>query len=161
MSESLVHRATAALLRELVEGAAEKEAWILNPGDAGILRSLDGLTAAQASTPSATGSSVASHVAHLTYGLGLLNRWAAGESPFAEASYAASWERTRVDDAEWARLRGELAAEGRRWLESVARPRGLDEAELKGVISSVVHLAYHFGAIRQIEPRAKGPKARD
>jgi hypothetical protein len=31
--------------------------------------------------------------------------------------------------------------------------------ELKGVIGVVVHLAYHLGAIRQIDAAAQGPKA--
>jgi hypothetical protein len=30
--------------------------------------------------------------------------------------------------------------------------------ELTGLMSSVAHLAYHFGAIRQINKDARGPK---
>jgi hypothetical protein len=33
--------------------------------------------------------------------------------------------------------------------------------EVDGVIGSVVHLAYHVGAIRQIHAEARGPKAND
>jgi hypothetical protein len=29
------------------------------------------------------------------------------------------------------------------------------------MLSSVVHLAYHLGAIRQINPAAAGPRAKD
>lgn len=33
--------------------------------------------------------------------------------------------------------------------------------ELNGVIASIAHLAYHVGAIRQIDLSAKGPSAND
>ena len=55
---------------------------VLNGGDTGLLRSLDHLSAAAASAPSAGGPSIAAHVEHLRYGLSLMNRWAAGENPF-------------------------------------------------------------------------------
>ena len=33
------------------------------------------------------------------------------------------------------------------------------QIELNGVISSIAHLAYHFGAIRQIDRATRGPAA--
>ena len=36
-----------------------------------------------------------------------------------------------------------------------------DERELTGVAASVVHLAYHIGAIRQIDRSIRGPAATD
>jgi hypothetical protein len=36
-------------------------------------------------------------------------------------------------------------------------PRQIDESDLNGVIGSIAHLAYHLGAIRQINPAARGP----
>ena len=38
-------------------------------------------------------------------------------------------------------------------------PRELSPMELNGVIASVAHLAYHLGAIRQIDRSIQGPKA--
>ena len=69
------------LFGELVEGVRTTEAYVLNQGDPGLLRSLDTLDAAAASRVNAGGSSIAAHVDHVRYGLSLLNRWAAGENP--------------------------------------------------------------------------------
>ena len=43
----------------------------------------------------------------------------------------------------------------------MATPRELTSVELTGLIAAVVHLAYHLGAIRQIDPSLQGPKAAD
>ena len=44
-----IHEAVTTLLRELVGGSGPEEAWILNPEDPGLLRSLNRLTAEAAS----------------------------------------------------------------------------------------------------------------
>ena len=44
------------------------------------------------------------------------------------------------------------------WLAAVVVPRALTPVELNGVVGSLVHLAYHVGAIRQIHAGARGPK---
>jgi hypothetical protein len=155
-------RAVAALLRELIDGAAADAAWVLNPEDQGLLRSLDRLSAASASAPvSGGGPSIAAHVDHVRYGLELLNRWSRGENPFADANYGASWRRTLVSDAEWTLLRDRLRAEAHAWLQAIQQPRHLSGTELTGVLASVAHLAYHLGAIRQIDCSLRGPQARD
>ena len=95
---------------------------MLNRGDAGLLRSLDKLSATAASAPTPHGSSIAAHVEHLRYGLSLMNRWAAGENPFDDADWRASWRKTRVYAAQWKQLRDALAEEAHRWLESLKQP---------------------------------------
>ena len=47
----------------------------------------------------------------------------------------------------------------RRWHAALKTPRELSLLELNGVIASIAHLAYHFGAIRQIDYSTHGPKA--
>ena len=150
-----------ALFAELVEGASGADAYLLNKGDPGLLRSLDKLSATAASAITATGSSIAAHVDHLRYSLSLMNRWSAGEDPFATADWTASWRKTRVTAAQWKQLREELATEARRWLENLRNPRELEQSELNSVAGSIVHLAYHVGAIRQIDLTARGPAAFD
>jgi hypothetical protein len=147
------------LFSELVEGASQPESYVLNSGDPGLLRSLDKLSATAASAITPTGSSIAAHVDHLRYGLSLMNRWSAGEKPFEDADWSASWRRTRVTAAQWKQLRDELAAETHRWLESLEKPRDVTQSELNGVTGTIVHLAYHVGAIRQIDLTARGPAA--
>jgi hypothetical protein len=154
-------RALAALFDEIVEGPPGETAFILNPGDEGLLRSLDRLGADEASRPGANGSSVASHAEHLRYSIGLLNRWQHGEEPFSGADYAPSWDRVRVSESEWADLRRRLAAALAEWRPSLTAPRDESEVALNGVVASVVHLAYHFGAIRQLARAARGPRARE
>jgi hypothetical protein len=145
------------LFNELLEGPSPDAAYMLNSGDAGLLRSLDKLTAAQASAVASGGASIAAHVDHLRYGLSLLNRWIAGESPFGGADWAASWRKTTVSDAEWQRRRDELGSEARRWLENLRTSREVSAAELNVIVGSIAHLAYHVGAIRQIDRAARGP----
>lgn len=131
-------------------------AFVLNPGDSGLLKVLDGLSAASASTASHGGGTIAAHADHLRNGLSLMNRWAAGENPFADANWAASWERMTVSEAE---LRAGLRSEVERWYAALQEPREVAGIEVDGVIGSIVHLAYHLGAMRQIDPRVRGPKA--
>lgn len=162
MNTSDLDRSLASLFRELVRGAPADGAFVLNPGDVGLLASLDCLSAAEASVSGSGGATVAAHVEHLRYGLSLMNRWAAGEeNPFAGADWAAAWTRRAVSEGEWAELREGLRAEVDRWHAALQQPRDVAGAELDGVIGSVVHLAYHLGAIRQIAPGARGPRAGD
>jgi len=147
----------AILLRELVDGPPGDEAYMLNRGDAGLLRSLDMLSAEDASTAVHGGATIAAHVDHLRYGLSLMNRWSAGENAFADADWSAAWRTTRVSDAAWRELREALRAEAHRWIDAVQAPRDVSSMELNGIIGSIAHLAYHLGAIRQIGRAARGP----
>jgi hypothetical protein len=52
-------RAVSTLFRELVNGPAAGAAFMLDPGDEGLLRSLDKVSAAEASTTVGGGSSIA------------------------------------------------------------------------------------------------------
>jgi hypothetical protein len=147
----------ATLLSELVDGAPKSGAYILNAGDPGLLRSLDLLSAEAASATVAGGSSIAAHIEHVRYGLSLMNRWAGGENPFASADWGAAWRRSTVTDAEWSELRTALRKEAREWLAVLQEPRQVERAELNGVIGSIAHLAYHLGAVRQMDRVLKGP----
>jgi hypothetical protein len=147
------------LFRELMDGPS-REAYMLNAGDAGLLRSLDKLSAEQASAGVAGGASIAAHVDHLRYGLSLMNRWSEGENPFAEADWGASWKKTSVSAAEWQELRTALRIEANRWVEALRAPRDVTGIELNGIVGSIAHLAYHLGAIRQIDRTTRGPAER-
>jgi hypothetical protein len=101
-------------------------------------------------------------VDHVRYGLELMNRWASGEeNPFATANYSQSWQRQSVNEEEWRNLREALARELQSWERAVREPRDLDGTGLTGMIASVVHLAYHLGAIRQLNGAIAGPRAKD
>jgi hypothetical protein len=154
--------ALSRLLDELLGGPTAGAAFVLNPEDPGLLPSLAKLSAAEASAiPSDGGASIAAHVDHLRYGLELLNRWSRGENPFVDADYSASWKRSTVSEAGWADRQESLRREAASWRDALLQPRPLDDVEFMGVVASVVHLAYHLGAIRQINRAVRGPEARD
>ena len=151
------------LYRELIEGAPTNGlAYMLNGGDDGLLKSLDKLSAAGASKTSGGGASIAAHVDHLRYGLSLMNRWAAGErNAWKSADWTASWKTSSVSDDEWNRLRAALREEAERWLDAIRTPREVSEVELNIVVGNIAHLAYHLGAIRQIDRSTRGPSAEE
>jgi hypothetical protein len=160
IAEDLSHALTT-LLREVLEGPAASGAFVLNRTDKGLLASLDALSADAASIRRDGYSSVAAHVEHLRYGLELLNQWARGEDPWSTANYAMSWQRDRVTGEQWKTLRNALRSEAHAWMSAAARHKDWNEQATTEVIASVVHLAYHLGAIRQIAPATRGPRASD
>jgi len=160
MKTTDLNPALGRLFAELVDGASRPSgAFILNTGDVGLLRSLDKLSAPEASRAVNDGATIAAHAQHVRYGLSLMNRWAAeGGNPFADATWDAAWRISGVDDAAWQEIRNGLRDEVRRWLAALTSPRDVSDVELTGMIASIAHLAYHLGAIRQIDRQARGPK---
>ena len=160
MDTNRTTRALTTLFSELVDGAPTGgDAFILNSGDVGLLRSLDKLSAQDASQSVNGGATIAAHAQHVRYGLSLMNRWAAeGGNPFADAKWDEAWKLSTVDEAAWREIRDGLAAELRHWRTVLETPRDLRGIELAGMIASVAHLAYHLGAIRQIDKGARGPR---
>jgi hypothetical protein len=156
-----LHTSLALLFAELTDGPSPDAAYMLNRDDPGLLRSLDGLSAAAASkTPVPGGASIAAHVDHLCYGLDLMNRWSEGEAdPWSGADWTASWRRATVTESEWAALRERLRQTTRRWRKGLQTPREMSALELNGVIASVGHLAYHLvPSGKSIDPcRARRP----
>ena len=152
--------ALARLFAELVNGVRKGgNAFILNSGDAGLLRSLEKLSTDDVSQSVNNGATIAAHARHVQYGLSLMNRWAReGGNPFADATWDEAWKTSRVDESEWRSIRDGLQQETSRWLEVLGSPRDVSEMELAGMIGSVAHLAYHLGAIRQIAKDARGPR---
>lgn len=75
--------------------------------------------------------------------------------------WTASWRKNVVSDAEWKALRDELRQETTAWIEVLRTPREFNEIETGWVTGTIAHVAYHFGAIRQIDRAARGPTAED
>ena len=161
MQTNDITRSLTTLFSELVYGAKAPAGgnFVLNSGDAGLLSSLDKLSAADASRSVHSGATIGAHAQHVRYGLELMNDWAArGGNPFANAKWDEAWKISAVNDAQWAEIRGGLAHEARRWLEVIGSPRDVSPVELSGMIGETVHIAYHLGAMRQITASARGPK---
>lgn len=158
LNADMVLKSAQRLLTELVDGPEPaKGTWVLDPDPkAGLLGTLDGLTAQQASrhiVPEE--SSIAGHANHLNFSLSLMNRWAAGEKPFAGADWKGSWNIQTVDDIQWQDLRRKIREQAHGWMKAMQTPREWNEEDLAGVFASIVHLAYHLGAIRNTLEAAK------
>lgn len=161
MNTANVTSSLTTLLSELVDGTPTSGGYMLNRGDVGLLRALDRLSADDASQIVNGGSSIAAHVDHVTYYLSLMNRWSEGEKPWRTADWSASWRRTSVTEEGWAELRQSFADEVRKWFAVCGEPREVEAVELTGMIASIVHLAYHVGAIRQMDRKTGGPLAKN
>ena len=160
MDTAEISKTLATLFRELVDGVPRDPSYMLNTGDIGLHGSLEKLSAEDASRTSLGGASIAAHVDHLRYGLALMNQWKAGvKNPWAGADWTQSWKISSVSDAEWNRLRRELGNETHQWLNSLSSARSMDETQLLYMIASIAHLAYHLGAVRQIDRGIRGPTA--
>jgi hypothetical protein len=153
----------STLMDELIKGSPNPAArtYILNRGDTGLLASLDQLPATAASAMHG-GPSIAAHVDHLRYGLAVINGWARNEPlPFADMDWTASWRKNVVSDDEWRTLRHELRREATTWIEVLRTPREVSDVEAGWMAGTIAHVAYHFGAIRQIDRATRGPTAED
>ena len=150
--DSIFQRAVSNMLTEILDGPPGQEAYVLNPGDSGLLRQLDMIEASAASKRPMPGkTTIAAHADHLHFGLAILNRWAAGEAnPWAGADWNGSWQRTTVTDAQWRTLREGLRQEADKWRNMVATRTNWDDMAAAAALSTAAHTAYHFGAIRQI-----------
>src|SRR5690349_5234639 len=111
-------QALSRLFSELADGTSGRgNAFILNTNDVGLLRSLEKLSAADASTSVNEGATIAAHAQHVRYGLSLMNRWAReGGNPFADAKWDEAWTISAVDAGTWDEIRAGLRDETQRWL---------------------------------------------
>src|SRR5262245_8962566 len=151
-TDSVFQRALSNILTEIFDGPPGQEAYLLNPGDPGLLRQLDTIEARAASErPMAGKTTIAAHVDHVHFGLSILNRWVAGEAnPWDGADWNASWHRTTVNEDQWRVLRNGLCHEAEKWREVVATRANWDDIGAAAALSTAAHTAYHLGAIRQI-----------
>jgi hypothetical protein len=153
-------RTLGHLFSELVDGVtAETGGFMLNTGDIGLLRSLEKLSPEDASRSTNGGATIAAHAQHVRYGLSLMNQWGSeGGNPFANAKWDEAWKISRVGAAQWTQIQNGLRDEAHRWLQVLKAPREVHGVEFTGMVSSIAHLAYHLGAIRQIDKATRGPR---
>ena len=158
MNTAETARTLSHLFSELVNGV-DKNGFVLNTGDIGLAKSLDKLSSADASRSTNDGATIAAHAQHVRYGLSLMNEWGTkGGNPFANAKWDEAWKVSKVDAAQWQEIRDGLRQETRNWLKVLQTPREAAGIEFTGMVSSIAHLAYHMGAIRQINKSARGPR---
>lgn len=136
------------LLVESFRGEEGGETWYLD--DEGLLATARSASAERASRGAVEGgATIAGHVEHVRWFVALLNAFARGERPAVD--WTESWSVRVVDDEAWREL---LAALEREFEELHAHlGRGIDPEDaqrLMPVLATVVHVAYHVGAVRQL-----------
>ncbi|HHY89060.1 MAG TPA: hypothetical protein GYA06_09095 [Chloroflexi bacterium] len=150
------------LLEEAYPGPPDPGAtWFIdNEPDAGILGTIKGVTAAEASVSmdgsGKPGTTIASNVEHLRWSLANVNNTLRGGE--YSPDWRASWTVVEVDEAGWDRLRGELRREYEDLCEAIPRVQALDEVWLNGMLALIPHAAFHLGLVRQMIERVRAQK---
>lgn len=137
-------------LKELFDGLADDEpVWVTSGGrDSSLHGSLEQLTAQQASRVFGQ-TTIAAHVGHLVFSIGMVNRWAEGQQPAGD--WASSWSHSMVDDAEWDDLRTRLRHETDALLAGPASNLDWTDPEQANYgFTTLAHTAYHIGVIRHM-----------
>jgi hypothetical protein len=137
------------LFSEAYTGPNGPHTWFIDnrPGS-GILGTLEGLSAEDASRPSPTGSTIAAHAEHLRWSLALTNAYVRGENP--TPSWAESWSVTTVTAKGWDDLRADLRREYEAVFAALSRQTDVSDPQtLTGILALTPHAAYHLGALRQ------------
>lgn len=165
----------STLLSEAYRGPAGHGSWFTDEEpDCGVLGTLAGLTAEEASRPltpagagnvPGDGATAASHASHLAYALSLANRAMRGENPYKNADWSGSWAVTVVGDAAWKALRARLEKEFSDLMTAISDPGVWSSPQrMTGMMGNIAHSAWHLGALRQAlglvrtpSPAAAGP----
>jgi len=138
-------------LEEVYDGPKHQYTWFIgNAPGSGLLGTLRGLSADEASTPIVEeGTTVAAHVGHLRWTLLKVNSFLRGENP--KWDWSESWAVRLVNKEEWASLIGSLDAEFRAVARSI-RPgfTWSSDDQYREVLALIPHAAYHLGAVRQM-----------
>lgn len=137
-------------LTELFDGTPTGEpTWVTSGGpEGGLFATMDSLSAEQASTLLGR-TTVAAHVNHLIFAVGMVNRWAQGQEP--EGDWSDSWKVQTVSAEEWDQLKTRLRAEARQLLAGPADGLDWQSPEMANYgFATLAHTAYHLGAIRHM-----------
>jgi len=137
------------VLREAFEGPPGPWTYFSDSGPgSGVLGTIGGLSAADASRPGGPGgTTIAGHVHHVCASLALTTRELRGETTSRDRSR--SWTVLEVDEGAWTALQAELRSEYGRVVAAVVARAVWDEDALGAAVGAVAHAAYHLGAIRQ------------
>jgi hypothetical protein len=147
------------LLTEAYAGPPDPSStWFIdNEPDSGILGTLAGVSAAEASQPvdgaGKHGSTIAANIEHLRWSLAQSNAALRGE-PFQE-NWGESWRLLNADPAGWDRLRSELRTEFEALREAIQNQMDFSGEDLTGVLALLPHAAFHLGLIRQMIERVR------
>ncbi len=156
MSDTMFHE-IEGILRETYYGSRPGEGTQYLDHDSGIMNTLRGLTAEEASRRYGSHPSIAAHVRHMNFHLKTAHQWITGNR--RRRDWKASFLPQEVTREEWKKLVQEIEqtkAEYLRVIRDLPEERRISESGSLGVVA---HLAYHLGAIRQLLPPHAGDEA--
>ena len=137
------------LLAETFGVSNSPEAYMLENGRAGLMGTINGLSAATASaalTP--TEPTIAAHCGHILFLLSFFSGFEAGGTPAAD--WEGSWATRVVDEPAWAALRGQLQSTYDTVVARFTPDSAWPEPRVGAAILLLAHCAYHVGQIRQL-----------
>ncbi len=157
---SVINEAASEFLEEAYEGPTHDYTWFIgNEPGSGLLGTIGGLSASEASTPIVEGgTTIAAHVEHLRWSLEKAKQYMRGEKP--ELRWAESWGVREVNEETWSRLRDRLRGEYASVVGSIRGAEWQSPGQVKEVLALIPHTAYHLGAIRQMALANKARKTR-
>lgn len=117
-----------------------------NKPDAGFLGFLEGLSAADVSTPIA-GTSIVSHVHHVIFSLLESTAWISGDH--SHKDWNESWRVNSVSDVEWSQMLDNMRASFLALRNAIRENAAKDILTIGGTVGVLAHMAFHLGAIRQ------------
>lgn len=139
------------VLDELVIGKTEEFTWVVDrePGH-GIIRTIEQLSAEEASFPiTEGGSTVAAHTEHVRWSLQLALAFLKNEKPVP--NWNESWRIKNVDENQWKKLQKDLKDVYTAIRASVEKRDDWSDPRMeKGTLAMLPHMSYHLGAIRQM-----------
>jgi len=144
-TDGLVGHLVAAL-NEAFDGPAADSLYFADK-QGGLVPSLDGLSAAEASKPVGE-NSVAGQVAHVVFCLRYFAGAVRGSPP--QADWSQCWTPSTVDAAGWDKLKAELRAAQAETREAVAKHAADSKVAAAAAVGAVAHTAYHLGAVRKM-----------
>jgi len=137
------------LMAETFGVSDSPEAYMLENGHAGLLGTINGLSAATASaalTPSEP--TIAAHCGHILFLLTFYYGHELGQNPAAD--WEGSWASHVVDEPAWAALRGQLQSTYDAVVARFTPDSAWPEPRVGAAILLLAHCAFHVGQIRQL-----------
>jgi hypothetical protein len=137
------------LLDMLDETFANTHGYYLDRGKS-LFQTLSDLSAAQASQPiSPKGTTIAGHVEHMGFYLGVLTD-GIERLPEEKVNWEGSWKTTQVDETEWQATVQRLRGSYQRTLDAItALEQWEGEDDVGASLAILAHTAAHLGAIHQ------------
>lgn len=137
------------LLTEAFGVSDAANGYFLDDGHAGLLGTLDDLSAATASARlRPVNATIAAHTNHVLFLLDLFMAYERGEQPSAD--WEGSWQVQVVDAAAWDALRANVRARYGEVTGKLQARTDWPEPAVSSAIMLLAHVAYHTGEIKQI-----------